>query len=176
MTIFIAVEPKDTSVIEAYLKEANEKAAPLWRNQGTPFATKVKQCREIVDPVLLMNDPTNQEGELEGIPLELVAMLDEIFKKYYGTPDTLLLIGRTHDEAYKAQDGYSREVVRLLGDRNPWHGSRALTCLGKVYGSNSIPLLTLSSVSGLWQMCQSAFHRNNLSLVSPAFSPCWLPR
>jgi len=175
MTISVAVEPKDTLVIEVCLNEANEKAAPLWRNQGTPFVTKVKQCREIVDPVLLMNDPTNQEGELEGIPLELVATLDRIFKKYYGSPDTLLFIGRTHEEAYKAQDGYSRKVVCLLGDRNPWHGSRALTCLGKVYGRNSIPLLMLSLVSGLWQMCQSAFYRNTLSLVSPAFSPCWLP-
>jgi len=145
MVIFVTIKPKDTLVIKACLKEANEKAAPLWRNQGTPFMTWVKQCREIVDPILLMNNLTNQEGNFEGILPELIGMLDEIFKKFYGTPDKLLLIRRTHDKAYEAQDGYSCEVV-LLGNRNPWHGSQAMTCLSKMYERNSTPLLTLSSV------------------------------
>lgn len=178
LSIFINIEPENASVIETCLKEANEKAAPLWRDKNAPFATRVKRCGEILDPVFWMNDATYQEPSLsglKGIPQNLLGRLDEIFTKFYGTPDKLLLIGRTHDEAYEAQDGYSREVACLLGTKNPWYRSRAMTCLGKMYGRNSIPLLTSSSVTGLWELCRLDFYKDMLSLVSPAFSPCRLP-
>lgn len=166
--IFNSLDAEDPSVVKEHLKQANEEAAPIWNDETIPFETRVQRCRELVEPVIAMNRVAKRGGEVTGIPTEAVVMLNKIYRKYYVEPDNVLLIGRTTEEAYKVQDSYGRSVAYYLQSlENGKHlESRAITCLRKAYGRNSVPLLTASSVQGLWEICQSPLYRRVTSLVS----------
>jgi hypothetical protein len=175
LKIFNDAQAEDPAVVKVLLRKANEKAAPVWNDQTTPFAVRAEQCRAILSPVLMLNDIGGEKVKFLRIDPSIAARLDRIFKKYYGEDDKLLLIGRTHEEAYEVQDKYARRVAQYLGETNQRFESRAITCLGKMYGRNSVPLLTIGSVWGLWRICQSSFHRKVVSLVSEFCPACQLP-
>jgi len=167
--IFSNTKAEDPSVIKSLLKKANEKAALIWKDKTTSFETRVEDCRKLVDPVLRINDPIVEGGKVEGVPAEIVDRLNKIFKKHYVEPNNkVLLIGQTTEEAYEVQDRYGRSVANYLGTLENGKNleSRAITCLSKVYGRNSMPLLTVASVWGLWELCQSSFYRRVTFLVS----------
>lgn len=165
MRIFSDVEAAPPSVVRANLEVANKKAAPVWNDKNIPLVERVERCREILDPVIEMNRVDRDEGLFLGIPTSVLYKLDKTFHTFYGTSQTLLLIGQTHEEAYEVQDKYARTVARLLEEQDERFQSRAITFLRKVYGRNSMPLLTIGSVAGLWQICQLPFYRRVISLV-----------
>jgi hypothetical protein len=169
--------------IERLLNEANAKARPLWRNETTPFLTRQTQCKELLDPVVGLN--LRAIGVCQRVPESITDELDRIFRKYYGSSnnpqsrgsaENLLLIGRTDDQAYQVQDEYARDIANILGTVDKTHESRAITQLRSVYGRGSLPLLCLSSVAGMWTLCQSSFYKRQTSLVSQSRpmrrSPC----
>ena len=93
-----------------------------------------------------------------------------IFRKHYGEHATLMLIGRTDGSACKVRDLYVGDVATLLGPLGPWYESRAIARLNRPSGGGSLPFLCVSSVCGIWQVCQSTFYTRQLSLVSFFFS------
>lgn len=168
MRIFSDVEAAPPSVVRANLEVANKKAAPVWNDENIPFVERVERCREILDPIIEMNRVDRGEGLFLGIPASVLYKLDKAFRIFYGTPQTLLLIGQTHEEAYEVQDKYARTVARLLEEEDERFQSRAITSLRKAYGRNSMPLLTVGSAAGLWKICQLPFYRRVISLVRHA--------
>jgi len=164
LTIFNSADAVPTSDIQELLKEANAKAAPLWKDKATPFTIRQAQCKEILDPVVRLN--LAKGGKFEAVPSSVVNGLNTIYEKFYSGSDALLLIGQTDERAYKVQDEYGRAVASLLGTVGPDYESRATTCLQQVYGKGSLPLLCTSSASGMWKLCASSFYRRQTSLVS----------
>ena len=135
------------------------------------------RCKKLVDPVLRKNNIIDREGEVAGVPQGAVHQLDKIFRRYYVEPDKIMLIGQTTEEAYKVQDQYACQVgyyLRKLTNSKRLE-SQTVTCLGKVYGRNSVPLLTIPSVLALWKICKSSFYRRVTSLVSALCLACWIP-
>lgn len=175
MDIFSSAKAEAPSVIKAHLHKANEQAAPVWNDQSIPFTVRAHKCGEILDVVVNMNQIPKTEDEVLDIPPSLVDKLNKSFRKFYGTIDKLMLIGQTHEEAYAVQDKYAREVAHILGTEDKRFESRAITCFRKIYGRNFVPLLTMGSVSGLWQICQSGYYKKTVSLVSSLCPVCLLP-
>jgi len=175
--IFNNIRAVDPSEIKEDLKTANKMATPIWNDQTIPFAERVDRCRKLVDPVLRKNNITDREGEVTGVPRGAVNQLNKIFRRYYVEPDKIMLIGQTTEEAYEVQDQYARQVGYYL--RRLTNGkhleSRTVTCLRKVYGRNSVPLLTMPSVSALWKICQSSFYGKVTFLVSALCLACRIP-
>ena len=147
------------------ISQANDKTEPIWNDQGKPFVTRLAECAAILRPVVRRNVP-KEPGNFISLPQEVVQSLDEVFRKHYKTDEGFLLIGRADEDAYRIQDLYARDVGSALGLIRSSYESRAITQLGKVYGSTSIPLLCDSSVSALWEVCRSSFYKNQLFLVS----------
>ena len=176
MRIFNSSKAEDPSVVKAHLKKANQEAAPVWNDPTIPFTIRVERCKEILDPVVRMNHIDEGEGEFLGIPPSIIKELNRVYKKFYDGADKRILIGQTHEEAYDVQDGYVRKVAHLLRKQDSRFQSRAITCLGRVYGRNAIPLLTVSSVADLWYICQSSFYKRVVSLVGLSSCGWWLPR
>ena len=176
LKIFNASKAEDPAVVKACLKKANRDAATVWNDRDIPFAVRVEKCRKIFDPVLKMNDISGGVGFIGLSPL-VARKLDKIFRKYYKEPrpPKVLLIGQTSEEAYEVQEKYARTVAHLLAEESKNFESRAMTQLNKMYGRNSIPLLTMASVYELWQLCRSPFYRRVTSLVSPFCSAYRLP-
>lgn len=163
-----APAPQATEVQEN-LDEANAIAAPLWNDDSKPLSARQTECRRILDPVIFAA-LAFKSGRFYSVPVAMSEDLNKVFRKHY-TSDKFLLIGRNTEEAYNAQDAYAREVGRLLGTTKRRLQSRAIVRLGKAYGRTSIPLLSMASVSALWQISKSSFYKRQLSLVSPV---CWL--
>lgn len=164
LTVFSDSYAEDPSSIQNLLDEANSEAALVWMDRETPFLVRQERCRKILSPVLKLNKP-------EGVgftrpPKSVTDGLSRIFNRVYTASDELLLIGRTDEQAYKAQDEYAVEVGALLEPMGPQYKSRAITTLQRVYGQGSLPLLCISSVSGIWQLCRSTFYKRQISLVS----------
>lgn len=164
LTVFNDSYAEDPSRIQNLLDEANSEAALVWLDKETPFLVRQERCRSILSPVLKLNKP---EGEtFTRASKSVTDELSRIFNRVYTTSDELLLIGRTDEEAYKVQDEYAVQVGALLEPMGPHYKSRAITTLQRVYGQGSLPLLCISSVSGIWQLCWSAFYKKQISLVS----------
>jgi hypothetical protein len=163
-----AVPPLD---IRKSLRNANTRAAPLWRDEAVPFIERQAACREILNPVIKMNT-VSKAGNFKAVPFSIVDEIDNIFRHFYSEPDLLLLIGRTDERAYKVQDKYGRVVATLLGTVDSAYESRAITRLRKAYGRGALPLLSMSSASGIWQLCRSSFYKKQIYLVSPPSPPC----
>jgi hypothetical protein len=182
LIIFNSAPAPSPQVIEDLLRKANVKARPLWSHLGTPFLTRQIQCREILDPVVRMN--LFGDGNPQAVPRSVTGELNTIFRKHYASGNSVhsagltaevLLIGRTDDRAYEVQDNYAIDVAILLGTVDPKFESRALTRLGKVYGRGSLPLLCMSSVAAMWELCRSTFYKRQISLVSSPRPTSQLP-
>ena len=154
--------------IRADLLEANQKAELVWKDRTKTLSTRRAECIAILDPVLRRN-LSAESGEFFPVPLQVASGLDQIFAKHY-KPDSYLLIGKTDENAYTVQDLYADEVGILLGKVRRSYRSRAITRLGKAYGRSSIPLLSMASVSALWQICQSDYYKGQLLLVGSSCS------
>lgn len=176
LVIFNTGRTEEVPRIKRLLREANSEAAPVWRNEEIPFATRRKRCHEILRPVLRLNG--REAGDFRPVPPSVVDELSTIFRRFYGQgqPGALLLIGRTEERAYEVQDEYGRSVSQLLGTLDEKYESRAITRLRKVYGRGSLPLLCLASASALWQLCSHPFYKRQISLVSLPCLPRWIPR
>jgi hypothetical protein len=172
LMIFNDADVVPVSDIRTLLGKANARAAPLWMDETISFTDRQAACKEILDPVIRMNTGTKAK-RFRRVPRSVTRKLNRIFRRFYGEPDSLLLIGRTDERAYEVQDRYARIVAKVLGKVKPEYQSRAITRLRKVYGRGSLPLLCMSSVSGMWQLCKSSFYRRQIYLVS---SPCPLCR
>jgi hypothetical protein len=173
LMIFNDAKAAPVSDVRKLLKKANAKAAPIWMDREVSFLDRQAKCNEILDPVIRKNS-SSMVGSFEQVPSAVVGGLNNAFKRFYPTFDELLLIGRTDEQAYEAQDGYAVEVAKILGAVNRGYESRAITRLRKAYGRASLPLLCISSVSGIWELCRSAFYRKLVYLVSP-HPPCRSP-
>jgi hypothetical protein len=165
LMIFNDADAVPAAHVQELLEEANSKAAPLWWDEATPFVDRQAACRKILDPIIKMNSAVKVH-EFRKVPCSIVGALDEIFRRFYNKPSVLLLIGRTDEQAYEIQDDYARAIVELLENVDPAYGCRAITRLRKVYGRGALPLLSMSSASGIWQLCQSSFYRKQIYLVS----------
>ena len=150
----------------------NANAVPVWTSRCVPFAERQARCKEIVSRVVGLNKVTG--GNFQPPSKLVVEELGNIFNRFYGSLGTLLLIGRT-DEVYEVQDRYACEVSVLLEFVNPRYQSQASTNLQKVYGRGSLPLLCISSVSGIWQLCRLPFYKSQISLISSPGPACLLP-
>jgi len=162
--IFNDVKAERPGRVRKLLEEANDKAAPVWNDHRIPFLERQARCKAILDPVIELNAAS--EFRFSAFPKSTVAELDKLFKQFYSEPAKVLLIGRTCKHAYEVQDRYATAVASLLGTVSRAYESRAAVCLRKVYGRNSIPLLSISSVSGLWELCKIPLYRAISSLVS----------
>ena len=167
MVIFDSGQAVEPSKISKLLKRANDSAELIWEDEDIPFSTRVIRCEEILDPVV--NQNLMHSGPVMEVPETIVSELGRLFRKFYNKTSDLLLIGQTHERAYEVQDKYAREVAEILGAVDARHKSRAITRLQKVYGRGSMPLLCVSSVSGLWRLCRSPFYRKQTALVSSFF-------
>lgn len=167
LVIFNDAEAKRPETVEALLQKANAKAELVWKDDNVPFSDRVAKCRKILDPLL---NADSEVVDFKPVPQEIAGELDGIFEEFYGDPEALLLIGRTHEEAYKVQDEYATAVTNLLGRHSSTYESRAIVCLRKTYGRSSLPILSVRSVEALWRLCQSPFYKRVLSLVSSLFA------
>ena len=165
MRIFNDLEGVDcVDTLQQHIDSANAQAKPIWDDLEAPFSMRLARCQLILDPVV------NQIAEAgswrrSAVPASIGDRLDQIFHRHYNQ-DNLSLIGCADSSAYEVQDGYARDVVSLLRATNTGYAARAMVVLGKVYGSTAIPLLSISSVSALWNLVNSAFYKKQLSLVS----------
>jgi hypothetical protein len=171
LMIFNDADAVPAAHVQELLEEANSKAAPLWWDEATPFVDRQAACRKILDPIIKMNSAVKVH-EFRKVPFSIVDEIDNIFRHFYSEPDLLLLIGRTDERAYKVQDKYGRVVATLLGTVDSAYESRAITRLRKAYGRGALPLLSMSSASGIWQLCRSSFYKKQIYLVSPPSPPC----
>lgn len=178
IVIFNDSEAAPATEVRQRIDAANAKAAPVWEDGMVPLSDRSRKCREILDPALRVKTkrPETSSQDFKPAPVCVGGKLSQIFKEHYGKSDALMLIGRTDNRAYEVQDRYEREVGEVLGKLKPQYESRAITRLGKVYGRGSLPLLCMSSVWGLWRLCQSAFYTRQLSLVSLVRPLCQSPR
>jgi hypothetical protein len=166
LVVFSPAEAVELSKIQKRLKKANDKAAPIWRDVSNGISTRVDECNQILEPVISANRALIHQKSFGPIPAGIEHDLDDIYMKFYRGDRGIQLIGRTDDEAYKVQDQYAREVVRLLQAVDSRFASRAVTCLHKAYGRNSLPLLCNSLVDGLLALCKTDLCKKNLALVS----------
>jgi hypothetical protein len=164
LVIFNGAPASPVQAIRNLVDDANRKAEPIWKNNDLDFKSRLGECRAILD-LAFTEDQRSKPGQHRPVPSAVAEILDRIFRKHYSSSD-FLLIGRADEDSYRIQDAYAREVGRSIGLINSSYESRAITCLGKAYGKTSIPLLCMSSVSALWQVCQSSFYKKQLSLVS----------
>lgn len=163
-----AVPPEE---IRKDLCEANSRAEPVWNDKAKTLSARRARCKTILDPVVARNS-LGEPGEFRPFPSKLAPKLDAVFSRHYKShePDRFLLIGKTEEDAYRVQEEYVHEVGLLLGSVRQSYRSRAITQLGKVYGRSSMPLLSISSVSALWLLCQTTYYKKQLSLVSRTHS------
>lgn len=148
----------------ASLTQANEAAAPVWNDSRMSFGDRRAKCEEIWEPVLTRIFST-PENTANATPSEIMQKLDEIFQNHYH-PGNYHLIGRADEESYDVQERYANEVSELMASIRNEYGARALARLGKAYGCSSIPLLSKSSVKALWELCNSSYYKQQLSMVS----------
>ena len=173
LTVFNDSHAEDPSRIQNLLDEANSEAALVWLDKEMPFLVRQKRCRSILSPVLKLNKP--EGAAFTRASKSVTDELSRIFSRVYATSDELLLIGRTDEQAYKLQDEYAIKVGALLEPMGPQYKSRAITALQRVYGQGSLPLLCISSVSGIWQLCRSSFYKRQVSLVRLLCLACQPP-
>lgn len=166
--IFNDATADPAQVVQFNLIEANSKAERVWNDANKSFSLRKIECGRIVRGVLRMNQVPESAVE-KAVPSSIGKGLSRIFDKYYG--ENIYLIGRTTEEAYEVQDRYGEEVVELLGTVGAEYESRAITRVQTVYGVSSMPLLCKSSVSAMWQLCQSPFYKKQISLVSSVLLP-----
>lgn len=171
--VFTDAKAGGVGVVKAHLAQANEDASPVWNSPKLHPLERLARCKEITDPVVELSG-IDLKGNFLGIPTRLIGRLNKAFQRYY-KGDQSLLIGQTHEEARGVQDQYGRAVARIVGEEDARFAARAIICFRKVHGRTSMPLLTISSVQGLWQMCQTSFYTRVISLVSPRRLPCQPP-
>lgn len=159
-------------VVLQRLSDANARAGPIWQDQRLLFEDRQSKCTAILLPVLSLINP--RAGTVFAVvPSCIEHGLCGIFTEFYGTPERLLLIGKTTEEAYEVQDRYAHAVAKLLERVGSKHRSRAILCLAKAYGASSMPLLCSSSLAALWELCKSRPYRRVISLVSSLPLICW---
>ena len=168
LVIFNSSPAAPVPEVRDLLNEANAEAAVVWNDEDLPFPARWVACTEILQGVVKQNE-TFTAGNFEGVPEATVERLSKIFRRHY-PQEKFLLMGCADEEAYEVQEGYAREVARLLGTKSKSFESRATTRLGKAYGRTALPLLCMSSVSALWKVCQSPFYKSQISLVSSVCS------
>jgi hypothetical protein len=152
------------------IESVNEQAGVVWRRRGSGGVTaRLSYCRNFTsDAVRTVIASNSKDFRHETVPGSICERLDDVFAKHYGGPGGHLLIGRADDEAYAAQESYAVEVMNLLSSENDAWKARAAVRIGKVYGYTSLPLLSVSSIDGMWKACTSTFYKKQLSLVSSA--------
>lgn len=152
------------------LRDADRETGVIWTHPTKSFTTRLQECKEILEPLI---HRAVKVSTFSGIPSQVAEKLDGIFRRHYERSD-FLLIGCTEYDSYSLQQKYSDEIVSLLEPIDQGYASRALALLGKAHGRTSIPLLCLSSVAALWEICKSSFYRRQLKLVSSPY-PCTSP-
>lgn len=166
LIVFNTAKAVPVSTMRGSIDQANAHAAPIWNDEGKSFAVRSAECKAILRPVLKQNK-FGDDGIFNPFPLSAATTLDEIFRKHY-QPSTYLFMGRADKDALNLQDAYAREAGRALGLLRGSYESRTITSIGMAYGRTSIPFLCMSSVSALWETCQTLFYTRQLSLVSSA--------
>jgi hypothetical protein len=164
LMMFYCDGSQNSSHVWTTLEKADAKAAAVWEDGEEPLGTRAAEYRATVRSVVDSNLP--KERILQLVLPSLAKRLREIFEKFYGTRDSLRLIGQTNDQAHKAQLDYINAIVDSMQEVAPKFTSHLVARFKEVRKRNSIPLLSVRSVSGLWQLCQSPFYRRVISLVS----------
>lgn len=159
---------------EALLKMVNSRAAVIWKNLDISFVDRVRECKLATDPAVSL------ETRINGTQIVLISEpiheeLNRIFRAVYNKREKIILIGQTNDEAYQLQDDYACQIVELLMPIGEAFASRAIARLRVAYGRNSIPLLSMSSVAELWNLCCSIYYRDIIFFVS-SLSPTYAHR
>jgi hypothetical protein len=154
-----AVSPEE---IKTLLESANSSVRDVWEDKEASFQERMETCAKAVGPVIDMN-AQGDVGEFRKVPKGVPDSLGRAFNEFYSGED-LLLVGRADKYAYRVQELYASRVEEMVaGSRRS--RSRVVTRLGKAYGQNSMPLLSMSSAAGLWRLCCSPFYKRILSLV-----------
>ena len=153
------------SSTQGFLRMVNSRASVVWNDLEIPYADRLRQCREITNAAVELNDPKGSTKSVKVSP-ETNCELGKIFRKVYGKAEKALLIGQANEEAYRLQDKYACQVVSLLESVDRRIASRAAARLHVAHGRSSIPLLCMSSATGLWELCQSPRYKDAVSLVS----------
>jgi hypothetical protein len=168
LIIFNHAEAAPAQAMQSVIDVANNQAERIWKDKSKTFTARRAECDAVLSPVIKLNFLA-PPGKFNRPPSSITGKLDELFRNHYG-PDELLMIGQATEEAYHVQDLYARELSTMLGTIRDSYASRAITSLGKMYGKTSIPLLSIASVSWLWEVCQSCYYKRQLSMVRLARS------
>jgi hypothetical protein len=166
LRIFNYLEEVDSvGTLQQDINDANAQAKLIWDDLEVPFSMRLVRCQLILGPVV--SQVAKKEAETHvAVPASVAECLDDIFHRHYNKGN-FSLIGCADNSAYGVQENYAGEIVSQLRKISPECATRATVVLGKVYGSTGIPLLSISSVSALWDLANSAFYKKQLSLVSP---------
>ena len=151
--------------VQPLLESINIQTRAIWDNLDILPAIPEVKCKELSSPLFDLDDPKD-ESLLQTMTPEILEVVDKIFSKHYGNKESMLLIGRTDNQAYQVQHQYASEVAKLLGHISSEHKSRAMIYLGPVFGRSSMPLLCPSSIRWLWRLCRSSYYTKQISLVS----------
>ena len=165
LRIFNHLEEVDSAdILQQNIDNANAQAKLIWDDLEVPFSMRLVRCQLILNPVV--NQVAKRRAEEHvAVPASVAEHLDDIFHRHYNRSN-FSLIGCADSSAYEVQEKYAREIVSQLRKIDLGCAARATVVLGKVYGSTAIPLLSISSVSALWDLANSTFYKKQLSLVS----------